>query len=338
MHSYFLLFSLLFVPSGFFFAYATVNDFTTDKTLYYDGDSLVISGNVNYDPTRFSVILQIITPSGNGLAHVDSIIPKNDGSFSKTIHVGGPTWSENGKYTIKISYGGNLEKSIDYKKTIDYSSETFNKKSPESNSIKKPNPLTEYFEPDVSFTENPKMRLLGFPSFDKSPQYYIDRYNSESDYKSWFDSQFQSYTIDEVVGYSSTHVQNFPSFDKSPQYYIDRYNSESDYKSWFDSQFPGETIYSVLGFSTYIPDWIKTYAQNWATGDISDQEFMLGLDFMLQNNIIVISNFDYEHSSIDEIPSWFRNTAHWWSLGLISQQEFIYSIKYLIQEDIILIE
>ena len=132
-------------------------------------------------------------------------------------------------------------------------------------------------------------------------------------------------------------ILGFPSFDKSPQYYIDRYNNELDYKSWFDSQFPEQTIYSVLGFSTHIPDWIKTYAQNWAAGEISDQEFIMGLDFMLQNNIIVISNFNYEYSSIDDVPSWFRNTAHWWSIDLISQQEFINSIKYLIQENIILI-
>jgi len=336
MHSYFLLFLLLLsIPSGSLFAFASVNDFTTDKTLYHTDDPLVISGNVDYDPARLSIILQIITPSGTGLAHVDSIVPKNNGDFSKTINVGGPTWSEDGKYIIKISYDGNLEKSIEYVKATNYSPKNPNASNSESNSVKESNLSTNAFESDTPFIENPKMRILGFPSFDKSPQYYIDRYNNELDYKSWFDSQFQFYTIDEVVGYPSTHVQNFPSFDKSPQYYIDRYNNELDYKSWFDSQFPEQTIYSVLGYSTYIPDWIKTYAQNWATGEISDREFIMGLDFMLQNNIIVISNFNYEYSSIDNVPSWFRNTAHWWSIDLISQQEFINSIKYLIQENII---
>ena len=292
MRSYFVLFSLLLLlPSSFFLAFATVDDFTTDKTLYHTDDSLIISGNVVYDSSIFSIILQIITPSGSGLAHVDSITPKNDGTFSKTIHVGGPTWSENGKYVIKLSYGGNLEKSIDYEKTINSNIKSSNLDSSKPDLVEKSNSLDESLESDVTFTENPKMRILGFPSFDKSPQYYIDRYNNEP-----------------------------------------------DYKSWFDSQFPEKTIFSVLGFSTYIPDWIKTYAQNWATGDISDQEFMAGLDFMLQNKIIVISNFNYDHSSINDIPSWFRNTAHWWSNGLISQQEFINSVKYLIQEDIILIE
>ncbi|MDH3488821.1 MAG: hypothetical protein OEL56_00075 [Nitrosopumilus sp.] len=88
MRSYLLLFLLLSIPSGSLFAFASVNDFTTDKTLYRTDDPLVISGNVDYDPARLSIILQIITPSGTGLAHVDSIVPKNNGDFSKTINVG----------------------------------------------------------------------------------------------------------------------------------------------------------------------------------------------------------------------------------------------------------
>jgi len=330
MHSCFVFFSLLlFTP--IIPVFATVDNFTTDKTLYYGDDSMVISGKVDYDPTLFSIIIQIITPSGNGLAHVDSISPKPDGSFTKTIHVGGPTWSEDGKYTIKVSYGGNFEKFIDYEKTIN------SQPNPKSNTSQQNIIKNPAVDTDISFTENPKMRILGFPSFDKSPQYYVDRYNDEPDYQSWFDSQFPSYTIEQVVGYTTTHIENFPSFDKSPQYYVDRYNDEPDYQSWFDSQFPGKTIYDILGFSTYIPDWIKTYAKNWANGGMSDHEFMAGLDFMLQHQIIVIANLDYD-STIDEIPPWFRNTAHWWASDLISQQEFINSIKYLIQEDIILVE
>ena len=342
MNSNLLLISLLILfPLFFSNSFASVNDFTTDKISYNTDDSIIISGSVDYDPDLFSIIIQIITPSGSGLAHVDSIIPNSDGTFTKIIHAGGPTWSENGEYTIKISYGGNLEKFIEYEKSSEYipPTSTPNTSTPNTSTpnTSTPNTSTPNTFTNDSFIENPKMRILGFPSLDNSPQYYIDRYNNESDYKSWFDSQFQFYTIREVVGYKSTHVENFPSIDNSPQYYIDRYNNESDYKSWFDSQFPGQTIYDILGFSTYIPDWIKTYAKNWAAGEISDHEFMSGLDFMLKNKIMVIPNLN-SASSIDEIPHWFRNTSHWWSIDLISQQEFINSIKYLIQEDIILIE
>ena len=340
---------LTLISFSFNSSFADVTNFTTDKSLYRLGDSIKITGNVVYDSAIPTIIIQIITPSGSGLAHIDSAIPKNDGTFTKTIHAGGPTWNEDGKYTIKISYAGNLEKLIDYEE-ISSNSES---NSSESNNSESSNPkpssslpdttipkspsLTE-MESEISFTENPKMRILGFPSFDKSPQYYIDRYYTEPEYKSWFDSQFPLYSIDDVVGYRTTSIENFPSFDKSPQYYIDRYYTEPEYKSWFDSQFLDKTIYDVLGFSTDIPDWIKTHAKNWATGDISDSEFMSGLDFMIENKIIVIPGVDYVDSSIDDVPSWFRNTSHWWANDLISQQEFINSIKFLIQKDIILIE
>ncbi|AJW70632.1 hypothetical protein [Nitrosopumilus adriaticus] len=339
---------LALISFSFNSSFADVTNFTTDKSLYRLGDSIKITGNVVYDSAIPTIIIQIITPSGSGLAHIDSAIPKNDGTFTKTIHAGGPTWNEDGKYTIKISYAGNLEKLIDYEEiSSDSESNSAESNNSESNN---PNPtsslpettipktpsLTE-MESEISFTENPKMRILGFPSFDKSPQYYIDRYYTEPEYKSWFDSQFPLYSIDDVVGYRTTTIENFPSFDKSPQYYIDRYYTEPEYKSWFDSQFLDKTIYDVLGFSTDIPDWIKTHAKNWATGDISDSEFMSGLDFMIENKIIVIPGIDYVDSSIDDVPSWFRNTSHWWANDLISQQEFINSLKFLIQKDIILI-
>ncbi|WP_016940298.1 hypothetical protein [Candidatus Nitrosopumilus sediminis] len=335
------------MPSFFVTSFASIDNFTTDKTLYNTDDSIVISGSVDYDPDLFSIIVQIITPDGSGLAHIDSIIPNNDGTFTKIINAGGPTWSENGYYTIKLSYGGNLEKSIEYQKSSEYvpptstpSTSTPSTSTPSTStpSTSTPSTSTPSTEINDSFTENPKMILFGYPAFDKSPQYYIDRYNNEPSYKSWFDNQFPSYDLKQVVGYQSTHVENFPAFDKSPQYYIDRYNNEPSYKSWFDSQFPGKTIHSILGFSTYVPDWIKDYARNWAIGEISDNEFMIGLDFMIQNKIIVISDIDSSSFSTENIPSWFRNTSHWWAAGLISQQEFINSIKYLIQEDIILIK
>jgi hypothetical protein len=329
-------------PSFFVVSFASINDFTTDKTLYNTDDSIIISGNVDNNPDLFSIILQIITPGGSGLAHVDSIIPNNDGSFTKTINAGGPTWPENGYYTIKLSYGGNLEKSIEYQKSSEYvpptSTPSTSTPSTSTPSTSTPSTSTPSAEIDDLFIVNPKMIIFGFPALDKSPQHYIDRYNNEPSYKSWFDNQFSFYDLEQVVGYQLTHIENFPALDKSPQHYIDRYNNEPSYKSWFDNQFPGKTIYSVLGFSTYIPDWIKDYARNWATGEISDNEFMIGLDFMIQNKIIVISGIDSTSFSAEDVPSWFRNTSHWWSAGLISQQEFINSIKYLIQEDIILIE
>ena len=274
-----ILFLILFTFGNFISIFGSVQNFSTDKSTYYDGDTLKISGTVNYDPVIPSVILQIITPGGTGLAGIANILPKSDGSFTATFHVGGPTWSDEGTYTIKASYGGNLEKTFFYQKSS-LSSDVDNSIDPSLN------PSNE------SFVENPKLQIPGFPSLDHSPQYYIDRYNNEP-----------------------------------------------NYKSWFDSQFPEKSIYDILGFSTVIPNWIKTYAELWATGDISDSEFISGLDFMLEHNIIVIPNLNYsEQNFVSDIPNWIRHNADWWAHDLISQQEFVDSLEYLIKEQIIEIE
>ena len=183
-----------------------------------------------------------------------------------------------------------------------------------------------------------KLKVPDFPSLDKSPQYYLDRYNNEPQYKTWFDSQFPLNTIHDVVGYAATHVADFPSLDKSPQYYLDRYNNEPQYKTWFDSQFPGSSIHNVLGYSdpVPIPDWIRDDAAKWATGAKSTSDFVTDIEFMLDRGIIVVPSISTSvNLSEDKIPSWIRNNAHWWSQDLISEEEFVSSLEFLLKEEII---
>ena len=45
-------------------------------------------------------------------------------------------------------------------------------------------------------------KIPGFPDPEKDPQYYVDRYNNESEYKKWFDSNFPGQSIYDVVGAS----------------------------------------------------------------------------------------------------------------------------------------
>ena len=325
-----IIFLFLLIPSTIFSAFAAVDDFTTDKSLYHSGDQLTVSGTVSYDSDIPFVTIQIFTPGKSNFADFNTIPANPNGSFSATFDVGSPTWTSDGIYPIKVTYDGNLEKSIEYEELF------------ESEPTTEPTPQTstsENIEPTPVFNTL-KLTIPNFPAFDKSPQYYIDRYNSESSYQSWFDSQFPNYSITDVVGYQFTHVDNFPAFDKSPQYYIDRYNSESSYQSWFDSQFPNESIYNILGYGdpVSVPSWIRNNAEWWATGQIDDSAFVSGIEFMLENNILMVSATSSENLSDDDIPEWIRNNAHWWSQDLISEDEFINSLEYLIREGIITIK
>ncbi|MDH3856250.1 MAG: hypothetical protein OES27_09045, partial [Nitrosopumilus sp.] len=104
-----LVFLLSLIPMGNTFAFGEVYTFSTDKSLYHDGDQLNVSGNVSYDPGIPFVTIQIFTPNKSNFADFNMISVNPDGGFSAIFHVGGPTWTADGVYPIKITYAGSLE-------------------------------------------------------------------------------------------------------------------------------------------------------------------------------------------------------------------------------------
>ncbi len=117
-----------------------------------------------------------------------------------------------------------------------------------SNGIKK----IEYQSKTIESNKNLEYRqtlITNFPSYSKSPEEYIQRYQTEISYKKWFDDNFPDKPILDIVGYKTTHVDNFPDNSKSPEYYIKRYFVETEYENWYDSQFPNDSIQNVLGIS-----------------------------------------------------------------------------------------
>jgi len=116
MIRYFAFFFIsLLISLSFSSAFGMVDNFTTDKSIYHKDDSLIISGNVSYDPEIPFVTIQIFTPGKSNFADFNTVPINSDGSFSVTFHVGGPTWTSDGIYQIKITYDGNMEKSIEYR-------------------------------------------------------------------------------------------------------------------------------------------------------------------------------------------------------------------------------
>ena len=84
-----------------------------------------------------------------------------------------------------------------------------------------------------------------------------------------------------------------------------------------------------------IPQWIKKNAGWWSKGTITDSDFLRGIEYLIQIDILKIEASNVVPSSSKEIPQWIRNNAEWWSAGLISDNEFIAGIKYLIEAGII---
>ena len=82
---------------------------------------------------------------------------------------------------------------------------------------------------------------------------------------------------------------NFVDKTKDPQYYIDRYNKEESYKKWFDENYPDYTIEEAVGITKPIPGWIKNNADWWAEGLISEDEFVKGIEFLVENKILIVN-------------------------------------------------
>ena len=96
---------------------------------------------------------------------------------------------------------------------------------------------------------------------------------------------------------------------------------------------------------TQIPSWIKNVAGWWASNEISEKEFLAGLTYLINNNIIFIpfmpcglaaATADSD-PTLDAklVPDWVKNVAGWWATDQIKDADFLNGIQYLINNDIL---
>ena len=87
---------------------------------------------------------------------------------------------------------------------------------------------------------------------------------------------------------------------------------------------------------TAIPDWIKTHAGWWAGGQINDSAYLLGIQYLIKEGIMVIPPAETSESSgSQEVPEWIKNSAGWWAGGQIDDITYVSGIQYLVKVGII---
>jgi hypothetical protein len=86
---------------------------------------------------------------------------------------------------------------------------------------------------------------------------------------------------------------------------------------------------------TAIPEWIKNNAGWWANGDIDDNSFVQGIQYLIKEEIMKIPpTTQGPGSGGNEIPEWIKNNAGWWADGAIGDSDFVQGIQFLIKEGI----
>ena len=93
-----------------------------------------------------------------------------------------------------------------------------------------------------------------------------------------------------------------------------------------------------------IPNWVKNVAGWWADDQISENEFVTGIEYLINNNIILLDfvpcndEIQSQYGDTKSVPDWIKNNANWWSENLIGDTDFINGLQYLIEHKIIKID
>ena len=84
-----------------------------------------------------------------------------------------------------------------------------------------------------------------------------------------------------------------------------------------------------------MPEWIKNNAGWWAAGQIDDDSFIQGIEYLIKNEIIIIPKTLQTTLESQVIPSWIKNNAGWWAAGQIDDKTFVKGIQFLVKEGIL---
>ena len=95
---------------------------------------------------------------------------------------------------------------------------------------------------------------------------------------------------------------------------------------------------NAMAQSEYIPSWVKNNAGWWADDQIPDSVFITGIEFLINEKIILLNSNSETISNSEYIPSWIKNNAGWWADDQIPDSAFIDGIEFLINGGIIQLE
>ena len=75
----------------------------------------------------------------------------------------------------------------------------------------------------------------------------------------------------------------------------------------------------------------------WCLDQIDDASFVQGIQYLIDNGIIVVPAKSENAGDSQEVPQWVKNNACWWSEGSITDLDFATGIQYLVKQGIIVV-
>jgi len=102
-----MFFAFLFLAPLVVFAAGSAT-MTLDKTTYFNGNTIKVSGTVTPAPTTSgtSVAITITGPTGATVDANQFVVSTTNGNYNGTFVAGGPLYTKNGTYTVTANYNG----------------------------------------------------------------------------------------------------------------------------------------------------------------------------------------------------------------------------------------
>ena len=183
--------------------------------------------------------------------------------------------------------------------------------------------------------------------FDSPGTYYHDPVFDETE------------TTMSIIGYNSFPLDGYANFefmpisgnekfdvtlDDEPVQFIQSMDEMGSWHVAFTIDPLTQGTWEISGFEKglppdlpKIPIWIKQSGDWWSTDQIIDSEFLEGIKFLIEKQIIEIPLLEMSPVSEWKIPTWLKTIVGWWYEGKISDDEFLSIIKNLVEREIIIV-
>ena len=146
------------------------------------------------------------------------------------------------------------------------------------------------------------------------------------------------FTFTKELGVSTMMVELWDGYRNTGiHYFVDAFQVIDTTTKKPASESSVEPIPEVIKEKDFsVPSWIKNSAGWWAEDKIADADFILGMQHLVDTNVITISQDKQENiSSETGVPSWIKTTAEWWSKGQIGDEDFIRGIEFLLNQNLV---
>lgn len=156
-----------------------------------------------------------------------------------------------------------------------------------------------------------------------------------ADMKAWIFAGSFTLSLILLVGLQPSAFAEYEGGSKSCPFKGDKSDYEKNELGYSAKHQQGEISKTAVG--EQIPSWLKSNAKWWASGQLNDVEFASGIKFLIENDMITISDEKISQTSSSDLetPHWIKNTAGWWADGLVSDVEFVSGLEHLVNNGVI---